>query len=91
MWLNQNFLLPDEIESRDGDLDIMFLSLRTGNPLAIKMDQSGNVRSAIIHFTVVCSVAKSSNRSGAKGDLVMIQTLLLFKCKSLFKFEAQPG
>lgn len=43
MWLNQNFLLPDEIESRDGDLDIMFLSLRTGNPLAIKMDQSGNV------------------------------------------------
>ena len=47
MWLNQNFLLPDEIESRDGDLDIMFLSLRTGNPLAIKMDQSGNVRSCI--------------------------------------------
>ena len=45
MWLNQNFLLPDEIESEDGDLDIMFLSLRTGNPLAIKMDQSGNVRS----------------------------------------------
>ena len=45
MWLNQNFLLPDEIESKDGDLDIMFLSLRTGNPLAIKMDQSGNVRS----------------------------------------------
>ncbi|RMX50842.1 hypothetical protein pdam_00003138 [Pocillopora damicornis] len=43
MWLNQNFLLPDEIESKDGDLDIMFLSLRTGNPLAIKMDQSGNV------------------------------------------------
>ena len=47
MWLNQNFLLPDEIESKDGDLDIMFLSLRTGNPLAIKMDQSGNVRSCI--------------------------------------------
>ena len=44
MWLNQNFLLPDEIEGKDTDLDIMFLSLRTGNPLAIKMDPSGNVR-----------------------------------------------
>ena len=43
MWLNQNFLLPEEIESKDTELDMMFLSLRTGNPLAIKMDQSGNV------------------------------------------------
>ena len=37
----------------------------------------------IVHFTVVCLVAKPSNRSEAKGDLVMIQTLLLFKCKLL--------
>ncbi|KAJ7381547.1 Bardet-Biedl syndrome 2 protein, partial [Desmophyllum pertusum] len=44
MWLNQNFLLPEEIESKDTDLDMMFLSLRTGNPLAIQMDTSGNVR-----------------------------------------------
>ena len=43
MWLNQNFLLPDEIEGKDSELDMMFLSLRTGNPLAIKMDPSGNV------------------------------------------------
>ncbi|KAJ7383532.1 Bardet-Biedl syndrome 2 protein [Desmophyllum pertusum] len=43
MWLNQNFLLPEEIESKDTDLDMMFLSLRTGNPLAIQMDTSGNV------------------------------------------------
>ena len=43
MWLNQNFLLPEEIEGKDTALDIMFLSLRTGNPVAIKMDQSGNV------------------------------------------------
>ena len=37
----------------------------------------------IVHFTVVSLVAKPSNRSEAKGDLVMIQTLLLFKCKLL--------
>ena len=30
-------------------------------------------------FTVVCSVAKPLNRSEAKVDLVMVQTLLLFK------------
>lgn len=48
MWLNQNFLLPDEIEGKDTDLDIMFLSLRTGNPLAIKMDSSGNVRVGLL-------------------------------------------
>ena len=35
----------------------------------------------IVHFTVVCLVAKPLNRSDAKGDLVMIQTLLLLKCK----------
>ena len=35
----------------------------------------------IVHFTVVCLVAKPLNRSEAKGDLVMIQTLLLFKGK----------
>ena len=37
----------------------------------------------IVHFTVVCLVAKPLNRSEAKGDHVMIQTLLLFKCKLL--------
>ena len=37
----------------------------------------------IAHFTVACLVAKPLNRSEAKGDLVMIQTLLLFKCKLL--------
>ena len=37
----------------------------------------------IIHFTVVCLVAKPLNRSEANVDFVMIQTLLLFKCKLL--------
>ena len=37
----------------------------------------------IVHFTVVCLVAKPLNRNEAKGDFVMIQTLLLFKWKLL--------
>ena len=39
--------------------------------------------SAITHFTVVYLVAKPLIRNDAKGDLVMTQTLLLFKCKLL--------
>ena len=35
--------------------------------------------SPILHFKVVCLVAKPLNRSEAKVDLVMIQTLLLFQ------------
>ena len=35
----------------------------------------------IIHLTVACLVAKPLNRSDAKGDFDMIQTLLLLKCK----------
>ena len=45
---------------------------------------SGYVCFLIVHFTVVCLVAKPLNRNEAKGDLVLIQTLLLFKCKLLF-------
>ena len=36
----------------------------------------------ILHFTVVCLVAKPLNRSEATGDLVVIQTMLLFIRKS---------
>ena len=39
--------------------------------------------SEIVHFTVACLVAKPLNRSEAKGDLVMIQTSLFYKCKLL--------
>ena len=37
----------------------------------------------IVHFKVVCLIAKPLNRNEAKGDLGMIQTFLLFKCKLL--------
>ena len=37
----------------------------------------------IVQFTFMCLVAKPLNGSEAKGGLVMMQTLLLFKYKSL--------
>ena len=36
----------------------------------------------IDHFTVVCSVTWPLNGNEAEGDLVLIQTSLLFLCKS---------
>ena len=50
--------------------------------VALFLDQ-GQYSSLILHFTVVCLVAKPLNRSEATGDLVVIQTMLLFICKSL--------
>ena len=46
--------------------------------------QYGSIKNIVAHFTVACLVAKPLNKSEAKGDLVIIQKLLLLKCKFLF-------
>jgi hypothetical protein len=43
LWINQNFLLLEEIEAVNGQLDVAFQSLRTHTPLVIRMQQNGNV------------------------------------------------
>ena len=43
--------------------------------------QNGRFASSIGHFTVVCLVTWHLSGSEAGGDLVLIQTLLLFICK----------
>ena len=65
----------------------------TGRAVVAGVDVSGEVRlfgeqetdssRRILHFTVLCLVAKPLNRSEARVDFVVIQTLLLFICKSL--------
>lgn len=71
MWLNQNFLLPEEIESKDTELDMMFLSLRTGNPLAIKMDQTGNVSNKI-NFIIILMMIIHTHLLGLMVDLLRL-------------------
>ena len=39
-----------------------------------KKIEKKNCHNAIVHFTVVCLVAKPSNMSEDKGDVVMIQS-----------------
>jgi len=43
MWVNQNFLLPNEINAESNALDVRLLSLRTETPLRIKMKSSGEI------------------------------------------------
>ena len=42
---------------------------------------SGNSYITIDYFTVVCLVARPLNEYEAEGDLVLIETSLLFSCK----------
>ena len=48
------------------------------------------ISSTIRHFTVVCSVPWPLNRSEAGGDLVLLQTFLLFMCKSWYSHANKP-
>ena len=47
--------------------------------VAVRLAKPNLIIVNIVHFKVVCLVAKPFNMSEAKGDLVMVQTLLLFK------------
>ena len=41
-------------------------------------------------FTVVCSLPWPLNRGEARGDLVLLQAFLLFKCKSWYSHANKP-
>lgn len=43
MWINQNFLLQEDISAAGSTLDVTFLSLRGTGPLVLKMEQGGQV------------------------------------------------
>ena len=53
------------------------------NTFLFKFTFSLRNKKTIDHFTVVCLVAWPLNESEAGGDLVLIETSLLFLCKFL--------
>ena len=55
MWLNQNFLLQEDIIVQS-PLLVKFMSLRAGGKLVFKLEQSGQVRSCdvIVHASNIC-------------------------------------
>ena len=50
----------------------------------------GNYYMTTGHFTVVCFVPWPLNRRETGGDLVLLQTCLLFKCKSWYSHANKP-
>ena len=56
----------------------------------LQSDDVGNPPCGIGHFTVVCLVPWPLNRREAGGDLVLLQTCLLFKCKSWYSHANKP-
>lgn len=70
-----------------GQLHSMYVSrFGAGHPVTSipkKQHQIEHEDTPIVHFTVTCLAAKPLNKSEAQSDLVMIQTLLLFKCNFL--------
>ncbi|CAG5131089.1 unnamed protein product, partial [Candidula unifasciata] len=49
MWVNQNFLLQDDIVS-DGDLKVTFMSLRTQKTLRLRMSLAGDIIQSLAQF-----------------------------------------
>ena len=52
MWLNQNFLLQEDITVEGNSLNVNFLSLRGSGPLVIRMEQAGQV-SRYLNFSAL--------------------------------------
>lgn len=54
MWMNQNFLLQEDIVVEGNSLHLQFMSLRGCGPLIIKMEQAGQVRGVFLRM--VCEL-----------------------------------
>ncbi|XP_071442607.1 BBSome complex member BBS2-like [Hetaerina americana] len=63
MWMNQNFILPSDIQFQEDSLSCTFSSLRTNEEMSMNMDSGGN-------FTI------KTDDMGLAGDL--IQSLAVF-------------
>ncbi|XP_046405847.1 Bardet-Biedl syndrome 2 protein-like isoform X2 [Ischnura elegans] len=63
MWMNQNFILPSDIQFQEEGLNCTFSSLRTNEEMSMTMDSGGN-------FVI------KTNDMGLAGDL--IQSLAVF-------------
>lgn len=50
MWINQNFLLQDDLVVDGTQLDLAFMSLRRSGPLTIHMEQGGQVGICAANF-----------------------------------------
>lgn len=59
MWLNQNFLLPEDTNIQNAPFQVCFTSLRNGGQLYIKIKSSGEVMYGAVEFYCVCKVRRT--------------------------------
>lgn len=61
IWLNQNFLLPEDTTIQNAPFQVCFTSLRNGGKLYIKIKLSGEVMFTVmgIHFSTVYRLVTS--------------------------------
>lgn len=52
MWLNQNFLLPEDTNIQNAPFQVCFTSLRNGGQLYIKIKLSGEVMYTVMDIDV---------------------------------------
>lgn len=52
MWLNQNFLLPEDTNIQNAPFQVCFTSLRNGGQLCIKIKLSGEVMYTVMDIDV---------------------------------------
>ena len=67
MWLNQNFLLPEDTNMQNAPFQVCFTSLRNGGQLYIKIKLSGEVIFTVMDTDFSCKRLQHSVLSKA-GD-----------------------
>ena len=65
MWVNQNFLLQEDVNAEADGINLAFVSLRGSGPFHFRMDNSGQVNivfKSILHM-YCCGTRKSHQRT----------------------------
>lgn len=85
MWMNQNFLLAEDIECPNAPLEVCFMSLRDGGQLSIRMNMNGEVMLFYVIDKIKlnlknCFYRCKLIRNLHRGQMSII--FVLFPCKS---------
>ena len=72
IWLNQNFLLPEDTNIQNAPFQVCFTSLRNGGQLYIKIKLSGEVTFTVTGIDFLCNVYHSV-QSEVGGDIKVVK------------------
>lgn len=73
IWLNQNFLLPEDTNIQNAPFQVCFTSLRNGGQLYIKMKLSGEVMFIVTGIGFLCQVDPSVQNEVGGANMKVIK------------------